>query len=226
MAEYYIPRKYAEGEYLLKEFENFEIRSDDDTVKIEYDEDHDIITFLPHDLIIYSAGVDLKENIKIIYRSPYAYFRHGEGNNLESIYVIDKKGNRLHSFWDIGESMFEERAEDLFEKMQYIIVNSAKGITEDLSSADAPMQSLIFEYYLEGNDARFNVMGTEDDNIYEDCDPEVSQELECLIKCLPYEKIETVFMSILFGVYNRLTYDIPAKYELSENFEIYFERFD
>ena len=83
------------------------------------------------------------------------------------------------------------------------------------------------EYYLEADDSSFNLMGAYSEINYYGLTIETDYLRECLIKSVPADRREVVFHAILMGVYNRLTYEIPAKYELADDFRLFMpERYD
>ena len=83
------------------------------------------------------------------------------------------------------------------------------------------------EYYLEGDDSSFNLMGAYSEINYYGLTIETDYLRECLIKSVPADRREVVFHAILMGVYNRLTYEIPAKYALADDFRLFMpERYD
>ena len=51
--------------------------------------------------------------------------------------------------------------------------------------------------------------------------------LDCIIKSVTKYDISIIFYSILMSIYNRLCFEIPNKYVLSDNYQLFLpERYD
>ena len=226
MEKYIIPLRSEEGTYKLKDIVLKTTEQDNDHLTVEYDEKTDIITLAENFHRTYSLGVDPLENVMVEYRSPYSFFQKGEGNNLEKVYVKTSDGKDLLLYWGI-EDIYDKRRDDIFEMIQDITVRSANELTEGLKEAPSPLPPLVMEYYLEGDDSSFNLMGAYSEINYYGLTIETDYLRECLIKSVPADRREVVFHAIIMGVYNRLTYEIPAKYELADDFRLFLpERYD
>ena len=226
MEKYILPLRYEEGTYKLKDVVLKTTEQDNDHLMIEYDKEPDIINLAEKLHRTYSLGVDPLENVMVEYRSPYSFFQKGEGNNLEKVYVKTEGGKELMLYWGI-EEVYDNRRDDIFEMIQDITVRSANELAEGLKEAPSPLPPLVMEYYLEGNDSSFNLMGAYSEINYYGLTIETDYLRNCLIKSVPADRREVVFHTILMGVYNRLTYEIPAKYELADDFRLFLpERYD
>lgn len=226
MEKYIIPLRSEEGTYTLNDIILKTTEQDNDYLTIEYDKETDIINLAEKFHRTYSLGVDPLENVMVEYRSPYSFFQKGEGNNLEKVYVKTVDGKELMLYWGI-EDIYDKRRDDIFEMIQDITVRSANELTEGLKEAPSPLPSLVMEYYLEADDSSFNLMGAYSEINYYGLTIETDYLRECLIKSVPADRREVVFHAILMGVYNRLTYEIPAKYELADDFRLFMpERYD
>ena len=226
MEKYIIPLRSEEETYTLNDIILKTTEQDNDYLTIEYDKETDIINLAEKFHRTYSLGVDPLENVMVEYRSPYAFFQKGEGNNLEKVYVKTVDGKELMLYWGI-EDIYDKRRDDIFEMIQDITVRSANELTEGLKEAPSPLPSLVMEYYLEADDSSFNLMGAYSEINYYGLTIETDYLRECLIKSVPADRREVVFHAILMGVYNRLTYEIPAKYELADDFRLFMpERYD
>jgi len=129
-------------------------------------------------------------------------------------------------YWGV-EEVYSNRRDDIYEMIQEITVRSANELTEGLKEAPSPLPPLVMEYYLDGDDSSFNLMGAYSEINYYGLTIETDYLRECLIKSVPADRREVVFHAILMGVYNRLTYEIPAKYELADDFRLFMpERYD
>lgn len=226
MEKYIIPLRSEEGTYTLNDIILKTTEQDNDYLTIEYDKETDIINLAEKFHRTYSLGVDPLENVMVEYRSPYSFFQKGEGNNLEKVYVKTVDGKELMLYWGI-EDIYDKRRDDIFEMIQDITVRSANELTEGLKEAPSPLPPLVMEYYLEADDSSFNLMGAYSEINYYGLTIETDYLRECLIKSVPADRREVVFHAILMGVYNRLTYEIPAKYELADDFRLFMpERYD
>ncbi len=226
MEKYILPLRYEEGTYKLKDVVLKTTEQDNDHLTIEYDKEPDIINLAEKLHRTYSLGVDPLENVMVEYRSPYSFFQKGEGNNIEKVYVKTEGGKELMLYWGI-EEVYDNRRDDIFEMIQDITVRSANELAEGMKEAPSPLPPLVMEYYLEGNDSSFNLMGAYSEINYYGLTIETDYLRNCLIKSVPADRREVVFHAILMGVYNRLTYEIPAKYELADDFRLFMpERYD
>ena len=226
MEKYILPLRYEEGTYKLKDIVLKTTEQENEHLTVEYDEKTDIITLAENFHRTYLLGIDPLENVMVEYRSPYSFFQKGEGNNLEKVYVKTVDGKELMLYWDI-EDIYDNRRDDIFEMIQDITVRSANELTEGLKEAPSPLPPLVMEYYLEGDDSSFNLMGAYSEINYYGLTIETEYLRECLIKSVPADRREVVFHAIIMGVYNRLTYEIPAKYELADDFRLFLpERYD
>ena len=225
-SKYKIPLRYEEGTYKLRDLTFTEENAENRCFNLEYDSGTDIITLEEKDVRTYSLGIDPLENIILEYRSAYAFWQRGQGNNLEKMYAQTKDGKNLMMYWGI-EDVYDKRRDDIFEMIQDITVRSANELTEGLKEAPSPLPPLVMEYYLEGDDCSFNLMGAYSEINYHGITIETYYLCKCLIKSVPNGRREVVFHAILMGVYNRLTYEIPAKYELADDFRLFLpERYD
>ena len=224
--KYKIPLRYEEGTYKLGNLIVAEENTENGCFNLEYDSGKDIITLKEKFVRTYGLGIDPSESIIVEYRSPYAFFQKGKGNNLEKIYAQTKDGKKLMMYWGV-EEVYSNRRDDIYEMIQEITVRSANELTEGLKEAPSPLPPLVMEYYLEADDSSFNLMGAYSEINYYGLTIETDYLRECLIKSVPADRREVVFHAILMGVYNRLTYEIPAKYALADDFRLFMpERYD
>lgn len=223
--EYKIPFRYEEGTYKLNELVTE--AEEQDCIVIRYDDVTDVITNTYNDISTYGINVNPTTEITIEYRSPYLYRQQGKGSNLEKIIINALNGDKYPVYWGVGNEIYKYRHGDIFEKIQECIVKTADKMVSDLSSIPSPLQPLVLSYYYESGDSSIVLADAFEKTNYSDGSMETYYETDCLLRSVPKERAEIIFHSILMGVYNRLCYEIPAKYTLAENFKLFLpERFD
>jgi hypothetical protein len=224
---YKIPFCYEEGCYLLKDICVPDNISDSECMILEYEEDCDIISNNINDIRTYQLSIDILGKTEIIYRSPYTYRQQGKGNNLDSVCFIYKDDQKLPIFFDYNEKIYSLRKNEVFEKMQECIELCSSNLTDELKKAPSPLPPMVIEYFFEGSDSNIVIMDAIDEINYTGLKLGTSLLLNALLKSVPNYDTSIIFYSILMSVYNRLCFEIPDKYHLSDNYQLFLpERYD
>lgn len=222
---YKIPLLYEEGKYLLKDIRMPDNMSDSECIILEYEEDCDIISNSVNDIRTYGLCIDILEETEVIYRSTYAYGQKGKGNNLDSVCFI-KDNKKYPMFFDYNENIYKIRKSEILETVQKCIEKCSADLTDALKELPAPLPSLVVEYYLEGDDSSIGIMDTVDEE-HLGLQLNTGYLLDCIIKSIPKCDVEIVFHSIIMSIYNRLCFEIPARYALSDSYQLFLpERYD
>lgn len=218
---YKIPLCYEEGSYLLKDIAVPDETPDSECMILEHEEDVDVISNNINDIRTYQIGILIPERTEIIYRSQYKYYQGGKGNNLDSVCFIHKDNKKLPIFFDYNEKIYDLRRNEVIEKMQECIEHCSKELTDALIKIPTPLPPLVLEYYFEGDDSSIGIMDAIDEKNHLGPKFYTSYLLNCIIKSVPKCHRSIIFHSILMSVYNRLCFEIPDKYTLSDNYQLY-----
>ena len=218
---YKIPLCYEEGCYLLKDISVSDEVPDSECLILKHKEDVDIISNSINDIRTYQLEINIPDKTEIIYRSQWKYRQQGKGNNLYSVCFIYSNNTKLPVFLDYNEKIYKLRKNKVIEKMQECIEKCSTDLTNALKKVPTQLPPLVIEYYFEGNDSSIGIIDATDEIYHLTLQLDTAYLLDCIIKSVPKYDTSIIFYSIIMSVYNSLCFEIPSKYSLSDNYQLF-----
>ncbi len=206
---YRIPMEYRSGKYPLKKLD----QSQDNSLVIKYD-GCNMLSNNINEYTLYSLeDCDMPNDIEVTYTN----------GKLSSVY-LNYKGKKLpvYLYFDFSEG---EKPEALEQAINECISLCSEDFLNELEKSRKPLCSTGLEYY------DLNVNLQDNDHIIYVPKDEASYTTECVCVFADHhyhrnisenkDICNDVFEKIVYGIYNRLSEEIPKRFEVREDFEFY-----
>lgn len=205
---YKIPLRHENGIYKLSCIEVPEGDS------FDFELDGDCILIGSNDYTVYGVGkCNVPKCTEITYKD----------GKLFSVYINTEKGKLpVYMVFDFS---WDKKSEVLREAINECVEESCNDLLNALEKAEKPLCPTAFEYYYDGEQMHINLQ--DKNNMVYTAGTVADHMTRCICICAGeqhpnrYLMNYEAFKKIVNGLYNRLSAEIPARFEVTDDFKLY-----